>query len=56
MLGGVIIGPVRIGNNVQIGANAVVVKDIPDDCVVIGIPAKIIKRNGVRVDEDNYNA
>ena len=42
--GAKIIKPVHIGNNVMIGANAVVTKDIPDDCVVAGIPAKIIKR------------
>ena len=40
-----IIGPVRIGNNVIIGANAVVVKDVPDNCVVAGVPAHIIKEN-----------
>ena len=39
-----VIKPVKIGNNVMIGANAVVDKDIPDDCIVVGIPAKIIKR------------
>ena len=38
-----ILGPVTIGNNVTIGAGAVVTKDIPDNCVVAGIPAKIIK-------------
>lgn len=38
-----IIGPVRIGNNVTIGAGSVVVKDIPDDAVAVGNPAKIIK-------------
>ena len=43
-LGVKIFGPVHIGNNVTIGANAVVIKDIPDDCIVAGIPAKIIKR------------
>lgn len=31
-----------IGNNVVVGANAVVTKDIPDNCVVAGVPAKII--------------
>ena len=36
-------GANHIGNNVTIGANAVVVKDIPDNCIVGGIPAKIIK-------------
>lgn len=38
-----IIKSVSIGNNVMIGANAVVNNDIPDDVVVAGIPAKIIK-------------
>ena len=42
--GAKIIGGVRIGNNVIIGANAVVVNDIPDNCVIAGVPAKIIKR------------
>ena len=36
--------PVKIGNNVIIGAGSVVTKDIPDNCVVYGNPAKI-KRN-----------
>ncbi|MBE6229436.1 MAG: hypothetical protein E7119_02460 [Bacteroidales bacterium] len=39
-----IIGDVHIGNNVIIGAGTVVVKDIPDNCVVVGNPARIIKR------------
>ena len=34
---------VSIGKNVIIGAGAVVTKDIPDNCVVVGIPAKVIK-------------
>ncbi|WP_240053851.1 DapH/DapD/GlmU-related protein [Bacteroides uniformis] len=38
-----VIGSVRIGNNVTIGANAVVTHDIPDNAVVGGVPAKIIK-------------
>ncbi|GAX86812.1 serine O-acetyltransferase [Lebetimonas natsushimae] len=33
-----------VGDNVKIGANAVVTKDIPDNCVVAGVPAKIIRR------------
>lgn len=39
-----IVKPVHIGNNVVIGANAVVNKDIPDNTMVAGIPAKPIKR------------
>lgn len=39
-----IIGKVKIGNNVVIGAGSVVVKDIPSNCIVIGNPAKVIKK------------
>ena len=38
-----IIGNVHIGNNVTIGAGSVVVKDLPDNCVAVGNPAKVIK-------------
>ncbi len=38
-----IMGDIKIGNNVVIGAGSVVVKDVPDNCVVAGNPAKIIK-------------
>ena len=38
-----ILGPISIGNNVTIAAGAVVNKDIPDNCIVAGIPARIIK-------------
>lgn len=42
-----IVKPVHIGNNVVIGANAVVNKDIPDNTMVAGIPAKVIKRYNI---------
>lgn len=38
-----IFGPVHIGNNVVVGANSVVTKDVPDNAVIGGIPAKIIR-------------
>lgn len=38
-----IIGGVTIGNNVTIGAGSVVVKDIPDNCVAVGNPCRVIK-------------
>ena len=40
----IIARPVDIGNNVVVAAGSVVTKDIPSDCVVAGVPAKIIKR------------
>lgn len=44
--GAKILGKIKIGNNVAIGANAVVTTDLPDNSVVVGIPAKIISFNG----------
>ena len=42
-VGAKILGEVTIGNNVVIGANAVVINDIPDNAVAVGIPAKVVK-------------
>lgn len=42
-LGVKVFGQIKIGNNVQIGANSVVTKDIPDNAIVAGMPAKIIR-------------
>ena len=44
--GAKIFGNIRIGNNVAIGANAVVTKSIPDYSVAVGIPAKIVSSKG----------
>lgn len=44
--GAKIIGGITIGNNVAIGANCVVTKDIPDKAVVVGIPGEVISYNG----------
>lgn len=44
--GAKIVGSVKIGNNVAIGANCVVTKDIPENSVVVGIPGKVISQNG----------
>lgn len=41
--GAVVVGAITIGNNVIIGANSYVAKDVPDNVMVAGIPAKIIK-------------
>jgi len=46
--GAKIIGSVHIGNNVAIGANCVVTKDIPDNAVVVGIPGRIISYDGTK--------
>lgn len=43
--GSKVLGPITVGDNVVIAANAVVVKDVPGNCLVGGIPAQIIKEN-----------
>lgn len=42
--GAKVLGPIQIGNNVKIGANAVVTKAVEDNTTVIGIPGKSIKK------------
>ena len=42
--GAKVLGPVRIGENTRIGANSVVVNDIPPNSVVVGIPGKVVFR------------
>lgn len=44
-----VIGKVYIGNHVVVAPNSVVIKDVPDNCVVSGVPAVIIKKDGVKV-------
>ena len=44
--GAVIQNNPHIGKNVKIGCNSVVLNDVPDNCTVAGIPAKIIKNDG----------
>jgi len=49
--GAKILGPVTIGNNVRVGANSVVVNDIPPNSVVVGVPGKIISRKGEKIEK-----
>jgi serine O-acetyltransferase len=43
--GAKLLGNIRIGNRVAIGANAVVLTDVPDDCIAVGVPATIKPRS-----------
>ena len=47
--GATVFGGIRIGNHVTIGAGAVVSKDVPDHCTVVGNPAYIVKKDGQKV-------
>ena len=49
--GAKILGNVKIGDYAKIGAGAVVLKDVPPHATAVGVPAKIVKINGVKVNE-----
>jgi serine O-acetyltransferase len=44
--GAKVLGSFRIGDNVQIGANAVVVREVPSNSVVVGVPGRIVRQEG----------
>lgn len=45
-----VLGPIVIGENSKIGANAVVLHDIPKNATAVGIPAKVVRLNGEKVE------
>lgn len=49
--GAKVLGPIRIGDNVRIAAGAVVLADIPDNCTAVGVPARVVRRNGAKIVE-----
>ena len=49
--GAKVLGPFNIGDNTKIAANAVVLKEIPEESTAVGIPAKVVKREGVKVND-----
>lgn len=54
--GAKVLGNITIGDNVRIGGNSVVVKDVPSNATVVGIPGRVVKRNGCRVMEETFDA
>ncbi len=49
--GAKVLGPITIGNEVRIAAGAVVLDDIPDSATAVGVPARVVRLNGVRVSD-----
>ena len=48
--GAKVLGPFTVGDNVRIAANSVVLGEVPPDCTAVGIPAKVVKVSGQKVD------
>jgi len=47
--GAIVLGDINIGDCVKIGAGSVVTKDVPPNCTVVGVPGRVVKREGVPV-------
>ncbi len=47
--GAKVLGPITVGDNVRIGANSVVINDVPAGSVVVGVPGRIVSREGEKI-------
>lgn len=54
--GAKVLGSFRVGDQSNIGANSVVLKEVPANSTVVGIPGRIVKQDGRRVDRLNQHA
>ena len=50
-----LVGSFTIGENSKIGAGSVVLKEVPPNCTVVGVPGRIVKRGDVRVPRSDMN-
>lgn len=49
--GAKVLGPIKVGNHAKIAAGAVVLKEIPENSTAVGIPAKVVRRDGAAVED-----
>ena len=50
--GAKVLGPITLGNHVKVGAGAIVLKDVPDQCTVVGNPGRIVRSPSLRPEID----
>ncbi|WP_282938134.1 serine O-acetyltransferase [Paenibacillus sp. RC67] len=53
--GAKVLGSFTVGDNSNVGSNAVVLREVPPNCTVVGNPGRIVKRDGVRVGRLDHN-
>ena len=49
--GAKVLGPFKVGSNSKIAANAVVLDEIPENSTAVGIPARVVKRSGAKIND-----
>ncbi|MBQ6815919.1 MAG: serine O-acetyltransferase [Clostridia bacterium] len=47
--GAKVLGPFKVGDNSRIAAGAVVLEEVPENCTVVGVPARVVRRGGAKV-------
>lgn len=50
-----VLGNIKLGNNVKVGAGSVVVTSVPDNCTVVGVPAEIVRIQGGKVPTESLD-
>ena len=53
--GAKVLGPLKIGENTKIAAGSVVLTELPPNCTAVGVPARIVRQDGMRVDPFDHN-
>jgi serine O-acetyltransferase len=48
--GAKVLGPIKIGDNARVAANSVVLREVPENSTVVGIPGRIVRINGEKTD------
>lgn len=54
-VGAKVLGPFRVGDHSRIGAGSVVINEVPPNCTVVGIPAKVVIRDGVKLQDQKID-
>lgn len=54
-VGAKVLGDITVGENSKIGAGAVVVRPVPANCTVVGIPGRVVRREGLRVEPASHD-
>jgi serine O-acetyltransferase len=50
-----VLGPFRVGRHAKVAAGAVVLSEVPDDATAVGVPARIVRVGGVKVDQTDVD-